>query len=157
MLKTNEEIRRRVELVYQWLDERLVAKNTLAGNCSACGRCCDFESFDHRLFVTTPEVLYLADKMGSRNIKQVAGGRCGYLFDGKCTIYRHRFAACRIFCCGGDAGFQSELAEEVVKKFKALCEKFDIPYRYADLSMALKQPVSIGQPADKSSGGGRAG
>ncbi|MDP2932796.1 MAG: hypothetical protein Q8N81_01555 [bacterium] len=27
-------------------------------DCSACGKCCDFESFGHKLFITSPELLY---------------------------------------------------------------------------------------------------
>jgi hypothetical protein len=64
--------------------------------------------------------------------------RCPYQVDGKCTVYPHRFAACRIFCCKGNAGFQSELTETVLKKFKALCDEFNIPYRYEDLPTALR-------------------
>ena len=121
--------------IYQWLDEQLAGQKAV---CEICGRCCDFKAFDHRLYVTTPEIVYFADKIGSRNIKQMVSGRCSYQADGKCTVYKYRFAGCRIFCCKGDAGFQSELTEAVLKKFKALCEEFRIPYRYVDLPAALK-------------------
>jgi len=68
----------------------------------------------------------------------MAGGRCPWQIDGKCSVYQHRFAGCRIFCCKGNADFQSDLTESALKKFKALCEKFQIPYRYVDLPTALK-------------------
>ena len=135
----NKEIVCRVGEIYKWLDEQLIANKSLAGNCDACGKCCDFESFGHRLYVTTPEMLFFIDKLGVENTKKMAGGRCSYQVNGKCTVYRHRFAACRIFCCKADADFQSQLTETAVKKFKSLCDEFQIPYRYTDLPTALKE------------------
>jgi hypothetical protein len=158
-LTRRKEIVRRVSDIYKWLDEELSAQSVAAGACGICGKCCDFDAFGHRLFVTTPEMIYFVEKVGSGNIKQMAchgvgdikansdidvpgrsrtGGRCPYQVNNKCTIHPYRFAGCRIFCCKGDAGFQSELSEAVVKKFKALCDEFQIPYRYVELPAALK-------------------
>jgi Fe-S-cluster containining protein len=133
----HKEIVRQVGDIYKWLDEQLVADGAKAGVCNVCGKCCDLEAYGHRLYVTTPEMMFFADKLGVENIKKMATGRCPYQLDGKCTVYPYRFAGCRIFCCKGDAGFQSELTETAVKKFKALCEEFRIPYRYVDLPTAL--------------------
>jgi Fe-S-cluster containining protein len=133
----HKEIVLRVGDIYKWLDEQCIAHVAKAGGCKICGKCCDLEAYGHRLYVTTPEMLYFSDKVGSRNIKQIIAGRCCYQVEGKCTVYPYRFAGCRIFCCKGDAGFQSELTETTVKKFKLLCEEFRIPYRYVDLPTAL--------------------
>jgi hypothetical protein len=142
-----KEVVQRVEAIYKWLDEQIAANRTTAGECGVCGKCCDFENYDHRLFVTTPEMIYFRDKIGSKNLKQITTGRCSYqvevsemvsLSNHKCTVYAERFAGCRIFCCKGDAGFQSDLTEAVIKKFKALCDEFAIPYRYVDLPTALQ-------------------
>jgi hypothetical protein len=162
-MKVNKEIVKRVEAIYKWLDEQIAAHQEAAGVCDACGKCCDFESFGHRLFVTTPEILYFkcavchsdrsdakrreaeesiktdsstrSDKSGlARNDNY---GRCCYQVENKCTVYDYRFAGCRIFCCKGDVRFQSDLTEAVIKKFKALCDEFKIPYRYVDLPTAL--------------------
>jgi len=57
--------------------------------------------------------------------------------DDKCTVYPYRFAGCRIFSCKGNPDFQSALTESVIKKFKHLCDEFDVPYRYLDLPSAL--------------------
>ena len=131
-MKRNEEIILRVEEIYKWLDEQITAHQDAAGRCEACGKCCDFEKFGHRLFVTSPEMIYFSEKIGSRNLKPITTGRCGYQVDDKCTVYKYRFASCRIFCCKGDSRFQSDLTETVIKKFKALCDEFEIPYRYTD-------------------------
>lgn len=137
-MNRNKEIVGRVEAIYKWLDEQIAVPQGSVGKCEACGKCCDFEAFGHRLFVTTSEMIYFRDKIGSKNIRKMTKGRCGYQDGGKCTVYNFRFSGCRIFCCKGDSRFQSELTEAVIKKFKALCDEFNIPYRYGDLPTALK-------------------
>jgi len=121
--------------IYQWLDNQLKGKSPA---CVTCGKCCDFEAYDHRLYVTTPEIMFFADKIESQNIKKMMTGRCSYQKDDKCTVYPYRFAGCRIFNCKADPDFQSYLTESVIKKFKSLCDEFDVPYRYVDLPTALK-------------------
>jgi Fe-S-cluster containining protein len=127
----------KVDEIYNWLDLQISNHSNLAGLCDVCGRCCNFESFDHRLFVTTPEVMYLSAKLGGKDIKPMTTSRCPYQTDGKCTVYKFRFAGCRIFCCKADKDFQSSLSEAAIKKFKLLCTEFPIPYRYTDLATAL--------------------
>lgn len=127
----------KVDEIYNWLDLQISIHSDLAGICDACGRCCNFESFDHRLFVTTPEVMYLSAKLGGKIIKLMTTSQCPYQTDGKCTVYKFRFAGCRIFCCKADKDFQSSLSESAIKKFKSLCTEFQIPYRYTNLATVL--------------------
>lgn len=135
--KANAQLLRRVAEIYGWLNSQIRRNSALAGRCNACGRCCNFSKFDHRLFVTTPEMMYLVANVGVENLKPMTGSGCPYQTNDKCTIYQFRFAGCRIFYCKGDAGFQSVLSESAVKKFKKLCTEFQIPYRYTDLPTAL--------------------
>jgi Fe-S-cluster containining protein len=138
---TNQLIAKVAE-IYDWLDWQ-IRENANAGQCNACGACCDFESFDHHLFVTTPELVYLAAKLGVENIKQMHTGRCPYNIDGKCSIYEYRFAGCRIFYCKGSKDIQSTLSESTLKKFKSLCTQLNIPYQYNKLAAALNSFVAI--------------
>ena len=133
----SNQLLKKIAEIYERLDLQIRQSAHLAGMCNACGRCCNFADFDHKLFVTLPELIYLAAKLGAENIKPMATGRCPYNIDGKCSIYEHRFSGCRIFFCKGDKGFQSELSETVLKEFKLLCTEFQIPYRYTDLADAL--------------------
>ena len=135
--KANTLLLQRIAEIYDWLDLQISSHSDLAGRCDACGRCCDFEGFDHRLFVTTPELMYLAANVGSENIKPMLTSRCPYQTNDRCTIYEYRFAGCRIFCCKADKDFQSSLSGSAIKKFKLLCTEFQIPYRYTDLATAL--------------------
>jgi len=135
--ETNNRLIKKVAEIYKWLDLQINSNSELAGLCNACGKCCEFGSFDHRLFITTPELMYLAANLGAENIKPMTGRKCPYNIDGRCTIYEYRFAGCRIFYCKCDKNFQSELSESALKKFKSLCTEFQIPYRYSDLATAL--------------------
>ena len=123
---------KKVKQIYDWLDTQVSS-----GGCAMCGQCCDFDRFGHRLFVTSPELLYLSEMVGKDGIKPMQTGRCPYNVDSRCMIYEHRFAGCRIFFCKADKDLQSSLSEEAVGKFKMLCEEFDVPYRYIDLKTAL--------------------
>jgi len=128
----NEQLLAEVARVYQWLDTQ-----TVNNNCKICGKCCDFERFDHRLFITSPELIYFATKLAPDKINPMANGRCPYNTEDKCGAYEHRFAGCRIFCCQSDKDSQSRLSEAVVAEFKSICTNFQIPYRYVDLKTAL--------------------
>jgi Fe-S-cluster containining protein len=126
-----------VAALYDWLDAQLRQNPDRAGQCEACGACCDFAAYDHRLFVTPPELLFLAARLNTTRLEPMLSGRCPYQQNGRCTIHEHRFAGCRIFCCHGAADFQSELSETVLRRLKALCEDLQVAYRYQDLAAAL--------------------
>jgi hypothetical protein len=151
----NSRLIEEVAEIYNWLRSQIRDYADLAGLCDACGRCCDFGSFapvskrgpargfDHRLFVTTPELMYLTANLGAENIKPMPTSRCPYNIDGKCTVYEYRFAGCRIFCCNADADFQSRLSESALEKLKSVCTEFQIPYRYTDLASALNSLAGV--------------
>lgn len=136
-MRRKDELIDAVTRVYEWIDLRPVEKSK---PCKACGKCCDFDSFDHRLFITGPELIYFQAGLKGRKLRPMTAGKCPYNVGGKCGAYSHRFAGCRIFSCTGDTDSQSKITESAVKKFKAICERFDIAYRYIDLSTALNQP-----------------
>jgi Fe-S-cluster containining protein len=134
----HKKIIERVSEIYKWIEEQRFANKDIAGSCEVCGKCCDFETYDHRLYITTPEILYFVEKLGRANIKQMTTTRCCYQVEGKCSVHAYRFSGCRIFCCKGEATFQSELTEAAIKKFKGLCAELQIPYRYVELPAAFK-------------------
>jgi len=140
---TNNRLLGKVAEINDWLDAQIRENADLLGRCNICGKCCNFDSYDHHLFVTQPEVMYLTAKLGSENIKPMTAGICPYNIDGKCTVYEYRFASCRIFCCNGDADFQSRLSESAMEKLKSICVEFQIPYHYSDLATALNTKTRV--------------
>ncbi len=133
-----QKLMQRVSRIYELIDSQVLADQSL-NKCEACGECCDFEKFGHLLFVTAPEMIFLQENLGQKNIKKMETNVCPYNENGKCTIYPLRFAGCRIFFCKGDKDFQGRLSESSIKSFKTLCAEFDIPYKYKDLKQALKE------------------
>jgi hypothetical protein len=141
--EANMRLLEKVAEVYKWLDMQVCSGGDMTGTCRSCGDCCDFEGFDHRLFITPPELMYLAANMGTENVKPMSGSRCPYNIDGKCIVYEYRFSGCRIFCCNGDADSQSRLSEAVLQKLKSICTEFHISYRYIDLAAGLNSLAGV--------------
>jgi Fe-S-cluster containining protein len=134
---TKQKLCEAVSEIYQHLDKQLDAAGQA---CKACGNCCDFESFGHRLYITTPELFYFKNKLKENNlpILPMADGVCPYRKDQRCTVYSWRFSGCRIFSCSGDADLQSRLSEESITLFKTLCILYGLEYRYLDLKSGLE-------------------
>ncbi len=131
----NQKLLAEITAFYNWLDSQTACYKRQS-LCSACGKCCDFTTFGHRLFVTPPELIYLAANLGDK-LKKMSNDTCPYNKVGKCGVYKFRFSGCRIFCCKADKDFQSTLSESTLRKLKSICEKFNIPYNYTDLKTAL--------------------
>ncbi len=139
MVKDRSTLLKKVQSLYKEVEQKIAKAENLAGMCKACGKCCDFESFGHKLYVSSPELIYFADKLRARGIKlkTMKTGICPYNVKGKCTAHEERFLGCRIFCCDGDEDFQSDLTEYSLKIIKSICEEEEIPYQYMNLSQAL--------------------
>jgi len=142
-MSQNKRIISEIAGLYQWLDQTLANHKTRAGACSACGKCCDFDTYGHRLYVTHPEMHYFSAKTGSRNLRLMPSGQCPYMDDNRCSVHEHRFSGCRIYGCQGDSSFQNRLSEQALDKIKALCNAFDVPYEYMDIRQALNQAARI--------------
>ncbi len=124
--------------VYRAIDKRLKSELSDGIVCKECGCCCDFRTYGHRLYVTTPELMYFQHYVPIK--KPMTNGVCPYRgFDNKCEIYPYRFSGCRIYLCDADRALQSELSEFAISKFREICEKNDVEYRYMDLAAALEQ------------------
>ena len=135
--RTEQAVVEAVERIYLSLEAELLQT---PDKCSACGKCCDFESFGHKLYITTPELLYFRAMLVENKIPilPMTTGVCPYRKDGKCSVYPWRFAGCRIFNCSGDADLQSQLSEGTITSCKLLCEQLELKYQYMDLKNGLE-------------------
>jgi len=126
--------------IYSWLDERIKSYAN-PETCPGCGQCCDYENFGHRIFITTPEILYLqnalADGKLANNFK-ITIGQCPFLAEGKCSVRDFRFGPCRIFFCKSLARWQNDLTEEFLSRVKQLCRDKNVEYRYIDIPTAVE-------------------
>jgi hypothetical protein len=141
----DRQIAAEVAEVYAWIESRLAQLAVQPGACRQCGRCCDFDAFDHRLYVTTAEWVYFRAALADPPPRPMPLGRCPYNEAGVCSAHAIRFAGCRIFGCWLSAEVQSHLMESSLARLKALCVEHGLPYRYADLRDALNgQWLDIG-------------
>ena len=124
--------------IYKRIDSVISKHNP---QCSKCGNCCDFESFGHKLYVSTPEMIYFKSHFKGP-YRKMTRQICPYLENGKCTVHNRRFAGCRIFFCRADAKWQNELSEQIIKELKLLCEQNNISWQYAELSAALDSDIA---------------
>ncbi len=112
----------------------------LAGSgqtCTACGRCCDFAAFGHRLYVSTIELALLIHATPV-NPAAAAADRCPYQQESQCTARERRALGCRVFSCesAGDE-FEHDLYSRYHERIRQLHQQHRVAYFYADLPAAV--------------------
>jgi Fe-S-cluster containining protein len=111
--------------------------------CWASGRCCRFDTFGHRLYVTGLETALVlrrvvpaqAPSAGALPQLRSAPQRdaCVFVSDNLCSIHPQRPMGCRIFFCDRTAqAWQHELYEHAQERIRLLHRRFDAVYRYAE-------------------------
>jgi Fe-S-cluster containining protein len=131
--------------------------------CKASGRCCKFEEYGHRLYVTPGELIHFQhtlnversipvrrDSMPSASavslpqfFAQAKPEGCPYQIDGLCTARDARPLGCRIYFCDENAQhWQNEVYEKYHTRLKALHDAFGIPYQYMEWRAALATLVT---------------
>jgi len=105
--------------------------------CELSGRCCHFEKFGHRLYVTTLDVaaFLAADPPPPGEI----GEGCPFQQNGRCGVHAIRPLGCRIFFCDPSAEqWMQEQYEILHSALKRLHEDFEVPYFYLEWRQALR-------------------
>ena len=127
------------------------------GRCDQSGRCCRFESFGHRLYVTGLETAWFLTQAAPRavpagptseatadplHVLPAAPSRdaCVFQIDGLCGQHRIRPLGCRAFFCGGAGeGWQEAAYEAAQAELIALHERLRMPYRYGEWRALLAE------------------
>lgn len=109
--------------------------------CRACGECCRFETFGHRLYATYLEAAYLAAVCGAPAGAFGEEG-CGYQRGSLCGARPGRVLGCRTFFCGAAGGFSVELHESALAEIKRLTGEHGLPADYLPLSEHLERLAS---------------
>jgi Fe-S-cluster containining protein len=114
--------------------------------CVVSGRCCRFEEFGHRLFVTTIELAaFLHELERSRKERPISGAQwdgsgCPFQVNKLCGVHTIRPFGCRMFFCDATATiWQNETYERFHAELKLLHETLDVPYRYLEWRAALRE------------------
>lgn len=118
--------------------------------CARCGRCCDFETWGHRLYVTGLEIAWVLGGTEERGtgieIPMVVGSMrgCPFQVEGLCSIHPYRPMGCRVFFCQSEARFRlQELYERFQGRLRRLHERSGLPYAYMEWRAGLQEAAEV--------------
>ncbi len=108
--------------------------------CNTSGRCCHFESWGHRLYVTGFEAAYAWARLEGERRPTPAGvssalerGGCPFQPELLCTIHLIRPLGCRIFFCDESATrWQEETYERFQSRLREMHDRAGLAYLYAE-------------------------
>ena len=131
------EVRNSVDALYARVQEQIDARRPL---CVISGRCCRFEEFGHRLYVTTLELArFVADLAPIAPGSQWDGTGCPFQKSKLCTVHSIRPFGCRMFFCDATSTqWQNEAYETFHADLKRLHGELDVPYFYVEWRAALE-------------------
>ena len=131
--------------------------------CIVSGRCCRFEEFGHRLYVTTLELAaFMADLRRAEAEGKADSGKLMSAWDGTgcpfqvaklCTAHAFRPFGCRIyFCDATSTDWQHEQYEAFHTRLKAMHEAMGVPYFYVEWRAALQALLPVPSPGTPGEG-----
>ena len=124
--------------LYAQLDEQVAQHGP---TCWTSGRCCNFDAFGHRLYVTALEIAWVLSQ--ANPLPPVdPNGSCPFQTDQLCGVHTIRPMGCRVFFCQKtDDPWQGPLYECFILKLRLLHEQFDLPYLYLEWRTGLNQAM----------------
>ena len=148
------EVTASIEKLYIEVGKQISSRKPI---CDISGRCCRFEEYGHRLFVTTMEMgAFIAGlKRGqvekydsppklSVHLSQWDSTGCPFQVQKLCTVHPIRPFGCRMFFCDPSAtNWQQDQYEIFHAKLKTLHQTLHIPYFYVEWRWALAECLPI--------------
>jgi Fe-S-cluster containining protein len=137
------EVRAAVNDLYARVQQKVDARRPV---CAVSGRCCRFEEYGHRLYVTTLELaafVHEFDQARSQGRVPPADGwdgtGCPFQVSKLCGVHPFRPFGCRMFFCDATStGWQNEAYERFHAELKHLHETMGVPYAYVEWRQALR-------------------
>jgi Fe-S-cluster containining protein len=131
------DVREAVDRVYAELQEQIDLRRPI---CVVSGRCCRFEEFGHRLYVTTLELARFKMDLQAPERPPWDGKGCEFQAGKLCSVRAIRPFGCRIFFCDATStDWQQELYERLHARLRTLHEELGVPYHYVEWRYALTQ------------------
>jgi len=136
------DVREAVGRLYADVQAEIAARRPV---CVASGRCCRFEEFGHRLFVTTVELAAFAYELQTSvenpasSSKSWDGTGCPFQTARLCGVHAIRPFGCRMFFCDATSTeWQNETYERFHARLKDLHGELGVPYYYVEWRLALR-------------------
>ena len=156
-----EDIDALIRSLYADIDAAVTERSPV---CNASGRCCRFEEFGHRLYVTGLEIAWFLlrvrnwdfgigaerGKSGEPGVSltqlaptpnpQLLIPNCPYQIDGLCSTHAIRPLGCRVyFCEKGTEDWQQDTTEHFLSRLKQLHADHGLPYVYMEWRHGLAE------------------
>jgi len=130
-----------IRAIYDRLDEDIAARGPV---CELSGRCCRFESFEHRLYVTGLEIAWFTARLDEASIARWCEADlpgldgCPFQVAGRCSTHAIRPLGCRVFFCDPSAqAWQQPVTEHFLRALRELHDAHGLPYRYMEWRAGL--------------------
>lgn len=148
------DVRKAVARVYADLQQEVDSRRPI---CSASGKCCRFEEYGHRLYVSTLELAAFVAELpdGAPDApdapdattalpvlttggSDTARASCPFQVHNHCSVHAIRPFGCRMFFCDPTStAWQNERYERFHGELKRLHEELNVPYLYVEWRQAL--------------------
>jgi len=133
--------------LYKRLDADIASRSP---TCWVSGRCCNFDAFGHKLYVTGLEIAWMLAKVPREEpphadwpARLTVDGTCPFQVSRLCTVHTIRPLGCRIFFCQqGTEGWQQELYESYLTDLRRLHDEHALEYRYMEWRGGLRDAVT---------------
>lgn len=141
-----------LELLYERVARETAERRPV---CDRSGRCCNFEAWGHRLYVTGLEAAYLLARLETPLTRPAIGeararGGCPFQRALLCTVHTLRPLGCRAyFCDPASTEWQYDLTERMLGEIRALHDRHEIPYQYAEWRALLEMIVGGDAPGGR--------
>ena len=123
--------------IYEELNSEMGAQNV---NCDACGKCCNFQTFDHVLYASRIESDYILENVNTPLPEFQDNKTCPFMIDHYCTVREFRTLGCRVFFC--DNEYKKNLSQDIYNKYyrkiQELSIKYNLDWEYKPLNDYLK-------------------
>ena len=131
------QVRQAVSDLYEQVMKEI---NTRRPICLVSGRCCRFDEYGHRLYVTTLELAHFVHHLPTTNFeKHNDPTGCPFQSARLCTVHAIRPFPCRIFFCDATStDWQQEQYEHFHSRLQQLHEELGVPYAYVEWREALR-------------------
>jgi Fe-S-cluster containining protein len=138
------DVREAVDGVYAELQRAIDKRRPL---CVVSGRCCRFEEYGHRLYVTTLELARFMMDLGARPRADWNGRGCPFQASTLCGVHAIRPFGCRIFFCDASStAWQQELYEQLHARLRHLHDELGVAYYYLEWRQGLIAAGLIASP-----------
>jgi Fe-S-cluster containining protein len=146
------EVRAAVNDLYQRVQREVDERRPV---CAVSGRCCRFEEYGHRLYVTTLELAAFVHELerawSEGRAAQPAtwdGTGCPFQIAKLCGVHPFRPFGCRMFFCDATSTeWQNLTYEQFHAELKRLHAELEVPYAYVEWRQALREIGVVLDPA----------